>query len=168
MKTIATTLVIFMTVAMVALPIGAFAADQSSACMELADKAHDFIHEKGKDYALKVFSASKGPFIDKDVYVFACSMDGVLLSHPYRRDLMGQDVSNVTDAKGKHIFREFQKLANERGSGWVNYWWIKPGEQKEFSKTTYIKRIPDYNIYVGVGYYKPVQYSQDANRPDTN
>ncbi|MBI5249662.1 MAG: cache domain-containing protein [Desulfomonile tiedjei] len=168
MKTIVTTLGLCLTLVAAALTGWVFAADQSTVCLELADKAEDFIHEKGKEYALKVFSASKGPFIDKEMYVFACSMDGKLLAHPYRRDIVGQDVNNLTDSKGKPIFREFQKVAQQKGTGWVSYWWTKPGEQREFSKTTYIKRIPDYNIYIGVGYYKPVQYSQNANRPDAN
>lgn len=165
MKAIAVrSILVFLTVALITIPARSSAFDKSSECVELAEKAEAFVLEKGKDYASKVFSASKGPFINGELYVFACSMDNKLLAHPYRRDLVGEDVGEFKDVKGKPIFQEFHKVANEQGSGWIDYWWKKPGEQHESSKTTYIKRIPDYNIYVGVGYYKPLQMIQGVKR----
>jgi cytochrome c len=151
----------FVTMALIAIPARTSAFDKSSVCVELTEKAEALVLQKGKDYALKVFSASKGPFIDGELYVFACSMDNKLLAHPYRRELVGEDVKDFKDSKGRPLFQEFQKVAEERGAGWVYYWWSKPGEQGEFPKVAYIKRIPDYNMYVGVGYYKPLQMSQD-------
>lgn len=161
-------LFLIMTLALMAIPAHAVAADKTSACVQLVEKAEVFIQEKGKDYALKVFSSSKGPFIDKELYVFACSMDNKLLAHPYRRELVGEDVNNFKDAKGKLLFKEFRKVADERGSGWVNYWWTKPGEAGEFSKASYIKRVPEHDMYVGVGFYKPVQFSQGRDAPSAN
>jgi len=147
-------MLLFLFLAFIAIPADAFGSDKSSDCVEMAEKAEAFLQDKGKDYALKVFSVSKGPFIDRELYVFVCSMDGVMLAHPYRRDLVGQNVVALKDSKGKEIFQEFRKVAEERGSGWVDYWWSKPGEQGQFAKMTYIKRIPDQNLYVGVGYYQ--------------
>jgi cytochrome c len=132
----------------------AFVPDKSALCVQMADKAEAFLQEKGKAYALKVFSVSEGPFIHKGLYVFACSMDNKLLAHPYRSDMVGENVNQVQDVKGKFIFQEFKKIARQQGSGWVDYYWNKPGEKGVFPKETYIKRIPALNIYVGVGYYK--------------
>ncbi len=155
MKSILIRLVLFfIAVSFVAFPVHAFVSEKSTGCVEMAEKAQKFIQEKGEGYALRVFSASKGPFIDKEMYVFACSMDNKLLAHPYRQDLVGQDVSNLKDAKGEAIFQEFHKIAEEQGSGWVSYYWRKPGEHATVPKMTYIKRLPDYNMYVGVGYYQ--------------
>jgi cytochrome c len=160
---------VVITLALMTIPVRVVAFDdRSSASLELVEKAEGFIKEKGKDYALKVFCASKGPFIDKELYVFACSMDNRLLAHPYSPDLVGRDVSDFKDTKGKLVFQEFRKVADERGSGWVTYWWTKPVEPGGFSKTTYVRRIPEYNMYVGVGFYKPVQSSQDKNEPSAD
>ncbi|MGO9568758.1 MAG: cache domain-containing protein [Desulfomonilaceae bacterium] len=106
--------------------------------------------------------------MDKELYVFACSMSNIMLAHPYKPGLVGQDVNEFKDAKGNALFQEFRKIVEERGSGWVDYWWTKPGEKGEFPKRTYVKRMPGSNIYVGVGYYKPLELSQDVNQPDTN
>ncbi len=146
--------ILFALVAIGTVPVHAFVSHRPADCVAMVEKADAFIREKGVDYALKVFSVSKGPFIDKELYVFACSMKNVMLAHPYRHDLVGRSVEHLRDTKGSLLFQEFQKIVEERGSGWVDYWWAKPGQQGEFLKRTYVKRIPGYNIYVGVGYYK--------------
>lgn len=148
---------VVMFMALTIIPIPALAADRSDDCLAMVQKAESLIGDKGKDYALRVFSASKGPFIEQELYVFACSMDNRMLAHPYRRDLIGQDVNDVRDAENKLLFQEFRSVAEKRGDGWVNYWWSKSGEPGIFPKTTYIKRIAESNMYIGVGYYKPVQ-----------
>ena len=146
--------------------VTAFATDKSPACVEMAENAQALILEKGQDYACKVFCASKGPFINQELYVFACSIDNKLLAHPYKRNLIGQSVNDFEDVKGKHVFRAFSDVAQQRGSGWVDYWWPKPGEKGEFPKTTYIKFIPKHNLYLGVGYYRALQVDQGANRAE--
>lgn len=169
MKTIGIRPVLFfIAVSLLAVPVHASESDKSSRCVEMVEKADAFIQEKGLDYALRVFSVSKGPFIDKELYVFACSMSNMMLAHPYKKDLVGSDVNDFKDAKGSALFQEFRKIAEERGSGWVHYWWSKPGEQGEFPKMTYVKRLPQYNMYVGVGYYPSDQVKQSMSRADEN
>jgi hypothetical protein len=56
-------------------------ADRAEDCKNLVIKAIGVIKENGPEYSLRVFSASKGPFIDKELYVFACSLDNVMLAH---------------------------------------------------------------------------------------
>jgi len=129
-------------------------AERADDCEVLVTKAVDFIKEKGPEYSCKVFSAQKGPFIDRELYIFACSMDNVMLAHPYSRDLIGQNVSEFKDVKGSALFQAFKRVAETRGEGWVHYWWGKPAEKGEFAKASFIKRVPGQNLYVGAGYYK--------------
>ncbi|MBI4962635.1 MAG: cache domain-containing protein [Desulfomonile tiedjei] len=129
-------------------------SDRATDCVQLVEKAISFIEEKGGDYALKVFSAQKGPFIDKELYVFAVSMENVILAHPYRRDLIGENVSEMKDLKGKPLFAHFKQTAEESGSGWVEYWWAKTAEKEQFQKASFVKKVPGRNMYVGAGYYK--------------
>lgn len=128
-------------------------AERAEDCRNLVAKAVDFIKDNGPEYSLKVFSASKGPFIDKELYIFACSMDNVMLAHPYKRELIGKNVNEFEDVKGKLLFQEFKKVAQNGGRGWVNYWWWKPGEKDTFHKASFIMKVPDQNLYVGAGYY---------------
>jgi cytochrome c len=152
MKKVAATCFIIML--FLQLSTGVSLADRAEDCQVLVAKAVDFIQDKGPEYAFKVFSAMKGPFIDRELYIFVCSLDNVMLGHPYRHDLIGQNVSEHKDVKGSPLFQEFKKAAQERGEGWVDYWWGKPGEKGDFAKASFIKRVPGQNLYVGAGYYK--------------
>jgi hypothetical protein len=44
------------------------------------------------------------------------------------------------------------RIAKEEGSGWVDYWFPKPGEKEPSLKTTYVLKVDD-NFYVCAGYF---------------
>ena len=44
------------------------------------------------------------------------------------------------------------KIANGPGSGWVNYKWPNPLTNKIEDKSSYVEKMGDY--FVGVGIYK--------------
>jgi cytochrome c len=145
--------VCFLLMLVFQLSTGLAFADRADDCQKLVDKAVDFTKENGPEYSLKVFSASKGPFIDKELYVFACSMDNVMLAHPYKSELIGKNVDDFQDVKGDLLFQEFKKVAQNGGRGWVHYWWWRPGEKDAFPKSSFIMKVPGENLYVGAGYY---------------
>ncbi len=136
----------------VLLPLMASANDAS--VVELVDKAVGFWKEKGKDYTIKLLNASSGPLRKGALYVFACDFKGYFVSHPVQDALRGQDAWELQDAKGKFIVQEFLKVAKQGdGAGWVEYDWLRVGENEPTKKRTFIKRIPGEDFLVGCGYY---------------
>jgi len=128
-------------------------ADQQTDAKQLVEKAVQFFSEKGRDYALKVVGTQNGPFRkDGGLYVFAFSLDGTGLAHPYNPNLLSPQW-NLQDTKGKYIIQDFVSIAKDQGSGWSDYYWNKPGETKPVLKKTYIMRVPGEEILVGCGYY---------------
>lgn len=99
------------------------------------------INEKGKDYVSEV------------TYVFVQKTDGTMIGHPYKPSLIGKNLIDTQDKAGKYFFGEFVKVASEKGSGWVDYMWPKPNEEKPSQKTSYILKVDD-NVFVGAGIYK--------------
>ncbi len=126
--------------------------ERAAVCLQKVDHALRIFQEKGRDYALKAIG-SKLALTDREVYVFALSMENVMLAHPYKAPLVGQEVSNYIDVKGKYYFKEFRAVAGDPGEGWVEYWWVRPGEQDPSLKRSFIKKVPGYDIYIGSGYY---------------
>ena len=47
------------------------------------------------------------------------------------------------------------EVGNEKGCGWVDYLWNKPGEDKVSEKSSYIKQVEvdGETLIVGVGVY---------------
>jgi cytochrome c len=55
---------------------------------------------------------------------------------------------------GKPLFVEFVQVAGNRGEGWVDYMWPKPGEDKPAAKSSFIQRVKGTPYFVGAGIYK--------------
>ena len=77
----------------------------------------------------------------------------VLVAHPYLHRAIGADLTNLKGRKGKEFTKEYMRIAKEEGSGWVDYWFPKPGEKEPSLKTTYVLKVDDY-FYVCAGYFK--------------
>jgi cytochrome c len=83
-------------------------------------------------------------------------MNGTILMHPANPELETKSILDMKDANGKTFMREFIETAKNKGSGWVDYMWPKPGEKAPSKKLSYIKRakIPNgETILVGAGIY---------------
>jgi signal transduction histidine kinase len=146
--------VLFVGAVAVCLLAGFAAADQANDCIMMVANAEAFIREKGVEYALKVFSVRNSPFVDKELYIFVLSTDNVMLAHPFNPGLIGKNLSDHKDSKGKLVFQEFKKVIDGKGEGWVDYNWPKPGEKGEFPKSAYVKKVHGQEMYIAASYYK--------------
>lgn len=89
----------------------------------------------------------------KDGYFWINDYDSVIVMHPIKPQLDGQDLSKFKDSKGKFIFNEFVKVAKKNGAGYVDYYWPKPGHKDPQPKLSYVKAFPEWNWVVGTGVY---------------
>ncbi|HEY6198157.1 MAG TPA: cache domain-containing protein, partial [Candidatus Binatia bacterium] len=112
------------------------------------------VEQKGKDAFPELRKDKK--WNNGDVYIFIDRFDGLVLLNPPSPEIEGKNLIDWQDAKGKKIVREFVQLAKSKGSGWVDYYWPKPGEQKPSKKMSYVKKakLPSgEDIIVGAGMY---------------
>ena len=122
---------------------------------ELVNKAMRLIKKNGVAQALKIIGDKNGPLVKGDMYVFAGSTERMtLLAHPIDpQKLVGPDLSEIKDIKGKAFFGQFVETARNKGAGWVTYWWPKPGEEKASLKSTFIRAVPGHPLYLACGVY---------------
>ncbi|ANQ83197.1 cache domain-containing protein [Azoarcus olearius] len=118
----------------------------------LLDRAVKHIEAKG-EAGVADFSR-QGPFVDRDLYVYALGSDGrFLASGGSSAALIGQNVAATTDAAGKPFFREMLDTAASRGEGRIEYRWLNPADQREEPKVTLFRKVG--GIIVAVGFYTP-------------
>jgi len=129
----------------------ALAAPKDDA-VALVTKAVALVKEAGKDKALASFNDPKGPFVKGDLYVFAYTLQGVILAHPMNAKLIGKDMTEVKDSDGKLFTKDFIATVNGPGKGWVDYNWTNPTSKKIEAKSSYVAKAGD--IFVGCGIYK--------------
>jgi cytochrome c len=107
-----------------------------------------------RDGAEATFAAisdkSVAEFHDRDLYPFAYDFNGVSLAHGARPALIGKNLLSLKDQDGKHLIRDMVEIATTKGSGWIEYKWPHPVTNKIEDKTSYIERMGNYFVGVGV------------------
>ncbi|BHH83973.1 cache domain-containing protein [Desulforhopalus sp. 52FAK] len=77
-----------------------------------------------------------------------------MIMHPYRPDLVGQDVTDTKDPAGKKLFQAFLETVKETGGGYVNYHWQwQDDPSRIFSKISYVQEYSPWHWIVGTGVY---------------
>jgi signal transduction histidine kinase len=121
----------------------------------LADSAWEHVKKVGKDQAFKDFSTDKANWTRKDLYVLATDFNGVTLAHGGNARLVGKGMLGVKDANGEAFVTKMIAAAQSpAGSGWVDYDWPHPQTKKIEGKSTYVRKLPGGDGFVGVGIYR--------------
>lgn len=124
-------------------------------CLAKVKEAAELVEKLGVDSALAKFNDKNGGFVWKDTYVFAMNSETAeVIAHPIKPKLVGKMLTGIKDVNGKLFFTEFLNVANEKGAGWIDYMWPKPGEKKPSPKSTYVYKIPGTTVIVAAGVYK--------------
>ena len=122
--------------------------------VDLVNAAVQEINTRG-EAAFGLLRDHTGPFLAKDAYVMVFSMDGIDLVNPAFPDLEGRVVTDLKDVNGKLLVREMFRVLREKGSGWVDYMWPRPGKSVPTTKSTYVRKA-NHNgkeYLVGCGVY---------------
>ncbi len=149
-------LITLATLTLVLFSSQAFAQERATTeeCVMKAHEAAAMINARGVEESIKMIGDPHGPFVWKDSYVFLMDLEGKMLAHPMRPELIRyKHVLFQTDATDKAIFVHFVNIAKNPGQGWVDYMWPKPGKKSPSKKVTYIYRVPSKDLLVGAGVY---------------
>jgi methyl-accepting chemotaxis protein len=106
--------------------------------------------EQAQKEALGVLQAMR---YDQQNYFWINDMAPKMVMHPYKPELNGKDLSGNKDPNGKALFIEFVRVVQQQGSGFVMYFWPKPGMDKPVEKVSFVKGFAPWGWVVGTGAY---------------
>ncbi|MCK5148206.1 cache domain-containing protein [bacterium] len=90
-------------------------------------------------------------------YFWITDMQPRMVVHPYRPELIGEDLSGYRDREdksGKLLFVEFVKLIQADGHGYLSYLWQwKDDATQTAPKLSYVEGVPEWDWIVGTGMY---------------
>ncbi len=86
-----------------------------------------------------------------------------MVIHPIDSQLDGKDLLSYKDSNGVYMFKEFVKIAQTDGSGFLSYQWAKPGSNKAEEKVSYVKLFEPFNWIIGTGKYVDQVVAQIKN-----
>ena len=111
------------------------------------------------DVSSKIQEESKKAIADmrygKDGYFWINDSSPKMVMHPIKPALVGQDLSENKDAKGKKHFVEMVEVVkNNKDGGLVKYFWDRPekkGDPRE--KFSYVQKFEPWDWIIGTGAY---------------
>ena len=117
-------------------------------------EACQLLGQQGED-AFQAFQGKDSDFIFSGTYIWIHDQNGIMRMHPIKYKLTGKNLINLTDSTGKLFFAVMNEVCEEKGSGWVDYMWPKPGEKKPAPKISFVKQVKhgDDTFVVGCGTY---------------
>ena len=148
MKLIATTAALCLALA--ATPALANGPTEKDA-IAMVERGVALIKAKGKDEMIKKINAKDAEYVQGELYIDMRDLKtGIVLAHPINPSIVGKDLTDVPDANGKKYRREIIELAAAKGKGWVDYQYKNPTSGKIEPKTTFIQRVDDVVLEVGI------------------
>ncbi len=90
---------------------------------------------------------------NKTEYFWINDTHPIMMMHAMKPELDGKDLSETKDPNGKKLFVEMVKVCNEKGEGFVDYMWPKPGQDKPVPKISYVKLYSPWGWIIGSGIY---------------
>ncbi|MEI6173818.1 MAG: cache domain-containing protein [Bacteroidota bacterium] len=89
---------------------------------------------------------------DKSGYFYVYNYQCINIAHATQQDLVGKNLYDYQDSRQKYVIRALSSTA-KAGGGFVEYYWIKPGETGEKLKIGYVESIRGTNFFIGTGVY---------------
>jgi signal transduction histidine kinase len=141
--------------ALVAIPVVAQTRDQAKAFVK---QSVDFAKKNPKDKFTEEVNSTKGQFHfnkgqNNDLYIFVYDLEGKVVAHGVRRELVGVNRWASKDPDGKPWIQDWTKLVNEKGSGWIEYKELNPAQgNKIMKKASYVELFN--GMVIGAGIYE--------------
>ncbi len=84
------------------------------------DRARVYAQENGKERAIAEFNDPVGQFSVNGMYIFAGGYDGTALAEPFKHEIVGKNILDITDPYGILFIRSLIDTAR-KGKGLVSY-----------------------------------------------
>jgi methyl-accepting chemotaxis protein len=76
-----------------------------------------------------------------------------VLMHPFKKELIGTDPAAFKDPDGTRVYADAMAQVRDQGSGFTEYLWAKPGEQKPLPKLAFNNGFKDWDWTFQTGTY---------------
>ncbi len=86
-------------------------------------------------------------------YLWALDLNGTMLMHPDRPELVGRSMESYSDGTGKAVFSDMIGQARDKGQGFVSYLWSRASGEREREKLAHVRLFEPWSVILGAGLY---------------
>ncbi|WLT33193.1 cache domain-containing protein [Geothrix sp. PMB-07] len=136
-------------------PLAAQTRDQAKTFVK---QAVEFAKKNPKEKFLEEVSGVKGQFHftkgqNNELYIFVYDLEGKVLAHGVRRELVGVNRWAAKDPDGKPWIQDWTKLVKEKGNGWIDYKELNPAQNNKVMKKASFVELSN-GMVIGAGIYE--------------
>lgn len=135
----------------------------SDEAVVIVKRVQEKFKRDGKEATFAAITGRAPGFHDHDLYAFVYDINGKNVAHGANSVLVGQNRIGLQDQNKKFVISEFIKVAQTKGSGWIDYCWPNPVSVEDMA--SYIERL-DENYFVGVAIFRKDPPFRQARRDD--
>jgi cytochrome c len=106
----------------------------------------------GAEATFKSVTGQARIFHDRHLYPFVYDMNGVVVAHGAKADLVGKNLIDFKDQDGRFVIQQMIAVVKNPGSGWIDLRWTGPTTKEVEAKSSYVERMGQYWAGVGVLY----------------
>ncbi len=112
-----------------------------------------FTRAEAKEKAARQIEKMRYGQARKD-YFWITDQQPRMIMHPYRTELIGQDLTDYEDSHGKKLFVKAVEIVSENHDGFIDYYWQwKDDSTRIVPKLSYVKGFEPWGWVIGTGIY---------------
>jgi TRAP-type uncharacterized transport system substrate-binding protein len=124
-------------------------------------RVQEMFKKLGADGTFQAIKRKAPGTIDRDLYAYIVDQNGVVMANGAIPTMTtGTNLWNFRDQNGKYFMHEQVAVCKSGQGGWVDFRWLSPLTQQIYDKSSYIDRLGDY--CVGVGIYRNEQVNENT------
>ncbi len=116
----------------------------------MVKKGVSFFQKNGDEKGYAEINDKKGKFVDRDLYLVAYGLDGVVRAHGANPKMLNKNLMAFKDQDGKEFVKERVELAKSKGTFWQDYKFIHPTTKMPEAKRMYCEAYKDFIICGGI------------------
>jgi TRAP-type uncharacterized transport system substrate-binding protein len=137
---------------------GAFGTREEAVAM--VNRIVEKFKKDGAEPTIQAINTKSKAFIDRDLYAYVVDLNGFNRANAAIPAVRGKNLYDMKDHDGKFLIREHIELAKGAGRGWVDFKWLNPATKTIDDKSSYIERVGDYIVCVGI--YRSEQVNENT------
>jgi uncharacterized protein len=127
----------------------------------MVHRVQDMYKKLGPEATFQAIRRKAPGTIDRDLYAYIIDLNGIVIANGAIPTMTpGTNLINYRDENGKYLMREQLEVCKGPQRGWVDFRFLSPLTQTIEDKSSYLERMGDY--CVGVGIYKNEQVNENT------
>src|ERR1700751_6176137 len=107
----------------------------------MVKRVQEKFRRDGAEATFRAITAQAKIFHDRDLYAFVYDMNGMVVAHGAKADLVGTNLIDFKDQDGRFVIQEMIAVVKRPGTRWLGLRWTNPTTKEIGPDSSYVERL---------------------------